>query len=141
MDIEDILLIGGGLALVYLATRDSGSAQYVSPASWAQIQADPRLRQWREIDATPDATHPHGEWDSMCGTFSTHFGPDACNSGAAYYILMWFKGLDLDPVHLQNYANDYASDIKSFLDNKLYRGLILENMQPGEFILKQGLSV
>jgi hypothetical protein len=59
------------------------------------------------------------EWGSMCGTWKWTFGYDISNNTPAGLpgqdqILMWCKGMNLNPVHLQGYIFLFKSDIVMF---------------------------
>ena len=172
---ETILGLGGVAVLYWAYSKYKGTGTvsqtanntslpvYVSATNWSAIAADTNRTSsncigYREPDPTPDSTHPDGEWDSMCGTFSSAF-PGCCNSLACtpqllqYYpnaacipagtppldqIMSWFKGLNINPVHNQGYAITYKADIQDAYN----AGLLLSrgSIVPGQYVVNQQIT-
>ncbi len=74
------------------------------------VSATSDIPKWRELNTE--------EWGSVYGTFAWELGYDMHSPPAGMpgmdSVLQWYKGMNLDPVHLQGYVILFKSDIVQF---------------------------
>lgn len=123
METSDKIVIGAGLGLVALAALSMGGSSSSSGGNWTGTKYA-RTTTYNALKADGHQTWrdpASDEYGSMCGTFAAAFGYDVCNTGwdkiNSSTILSWFKAMDINPVHHQDYAGKYKADIQHFYAN------------------------
>ena len=132
MKTSDIIFSGLGLFAVAYAIKKYNSSNkplpiYVSRTNWAKIVADTN-RNNPSVNPVGYRDPMSDEWPSFSGTFTGYLQANEPNITLGQ-ALGWFKGLNINPIHNQQYMTD------KFNNKPYYQGDILRAYISG--ILKE----
>lgn len=117
---NDTLFIGLGVAAVLAALYYKYGKS--STTTVATTVASPYVTQ-AMLDALSNTPHQAyrepaaDEWSSMCGTWTDALGFPVCLASSGLTsdrVLGFFKGYNIDPVHDQGLAHNFAADIMAY---------------------------